>query len=82
MEKREAEIILHASGLSRSSEQYRVHFCTDEDDPMLCKLASEGYFSGPHKSAMLPAKSAMFYLTKHGIETAHKLKSEQPSDQS
>lgn len=70
---KEALIIMHASGLSRSKNQYRSHYCTKSDDPTLCKLAADGYFSGPHASEMLSPGTAMFYLTEAGIKTAKNL---------
>lgn len=72
---READCILHASGLSQSKEQYRTHYCIHPDDPLLLKLVADGYFAGPSQPGFLGAEAAMFYLTVKGIEAAKRLAS-------
>jgi hypothetical protein len=67
----EARAILHASGLSQSTRQYRDHYCCRPDNVMLNKLVSEGYFRGPVES--LSSFNAMFYLTSKGIGAARDL---------
>ena len=73
MTVKEAKVILHASGLSIEGKQYRDHYYTDSDDETLCKLVTEGYFSGPHGSQLLSPRTGVFYLTDAGIKAAWKL---------
>jgi len=72
---REIDIILHASGLSQGTKQYRTHYCANSKHPQLCKLVADGYFTGPHPSALIEGDSAMFFLTEQGIEAAKHLAS-------
>lgn len=69
----EIQIILHASGLSSGSHQYRTHYCASPNHAELCKLVRDGYFTGPHESQLIAGNSAMFYLTQAGIDAAMKL---------
>lgn len=68
-----AKIILHASGLSQSSKQFRTYYCCDSADPDLNALVTAGYFTGPIRSGIVAADQAYFYLTKQGVAAATQL---------
>ncbi len=66
------DIVLHASGLKDSKEQYRDYYCTEPDDADLLALVNAGLMEGPSTPKALGGM-AYFYLTPTGIDTAWKL---------
>lgn len=69
--KKDMDIILHTSGLSRSKEAYRNRYVTQEDNPDLLALKEKGLMDGRHVTMM--CTGYCYYLTKKGLEVAHEL---------
>ncbi len=69
--KKEIGIILHTSGLDESECSFRNRYVTEKDNPDLLALKEKGIVNG--KECDWICTSYYFYLTKKGMDLAHKL---------
>jgi len=71
---KQKDMILNASGLTRSKVAYRSHYCTNPDNPEWLNLVEIGLAKGPDSDSMNSPNLAYFWLTELGIDIAYGIK--------
>ncbi len=68
---KQANMIVHASGLSTAKDIYRDHYCDDATNPDLLKLVELGLMEGPFFSKVY-GDNGFFHLTASGKDAARR----------